>query len=108
MKKIFFALFSLIVFSCAGPTPPVEKTYFKSQKVVIKESYTGKYSKVYFDWKTTVDSATFTFEGSNGGFGYYYKKYSFNVGDTVVTDVVLCKEGANVFLDDVKFEEYFK
>jgi len=93
---------------CAAPNQDnTQYINLGKQKVVIYEVYQAKYSVVKFYYPLKLnDTKQIYIYGSNGGSGYYYRKYSLNKGDTVEADVSIYYDGDRIHAADINFNAY--
>lgn len=108
---IFFIIpfTSLTMTSCAGPsTQNSDKIILKAHKIVITDYNPSKYTQVRFTTQIDIEGHPVTFVGSNGSYGYYYKKYNLNVGDTLIHEVTLIQDDEHFYVEALPLTEYLQ
>lgn len=109
MKNIILLICTILLLSnCAEPNDDnIEYHKLGNQKIVIYRTYVAKYSKILFSYQLELADGHFIrIYGSNGGTGYYYKKYNLSAGDVVTMPVTLRYDGDRISICDIDFKKY--
>ena len=108
MKKAISLVLLIVLIGCAGPNQEnTECINLGKQKIVVYETYTAKYSMIKFYYPLKLnDNQYICVYGTNGGTGYYYRKYSIKKGDTLEVPLSIFYDGDRIKAADIDLNAY--